>query len=69
MAGKMVLSEDEALELMAFLVTAARTQVDEAAGVLARAHAGARESSSMDGPGPSPRPRQRRCPEIRSVRG
>jgi Family of unknown function (DUF6092) len=31
MAGKMVLSEDEALELMAFLVTAARTQVDEAA--------------------------------------
>ncbi len=31
MAGKMVLSEDEALELVAFLVTAARTQVDEAA--------------------------------------
>jgi len=31
MAGKMVLSEDEALELLAFLVTAARTQVDEAA--------------------------------------
>ena len=30
MAGKMVLSEDEALELVAFLVTAARTQVDEA---------------------------------------
>ena len=27
----MVLSEDEALELLAFLVTAARTQVDEAA--------------------------------------
>jgi hypothetical protein len=27
----MVLSEDEALELVAFLVTAARTQVDEAA--------------------------------------
>src|SRR5262249_43668953 len=31
MTAKMVLSEDEALELMAFLVTAARTQVDEAA--------------------------------------
>jgi Family of unknown function (DUF6092) len=31
MAGKMVLSEDEALEILAFLVTAARTQVDEAA--------------------------------------
>src|SRR5215831_4277502 len=31
MAAKMVLSEDEALELLAFLVTAARTQVDEAA--------------------------------------
>ncbi|HEY7540718.1 MAG TPA: DUF6092 family protein [Methylomirabilota bacterium] len=31
MAGKMVLSEDEALELVAFLVTAARTQIDEAA--------------------------------------
>jgi hypothetical protein len=31
MAAKMVLSEDEALELVAFLGTAARTQVDEAA--------------------------------------
>ena len=31
MADRMVLSEDEALELVAFLVTAARTQVDEAA--------------------------------------
>jgi len=31
MAGTMVLTEDEALELVAFLVTAARTQVDEAA--------------------------------------
>jgi hypothetical protein len=31
MATTMVLSEDEALELVAFLVTAARTQVDEAA--------------------------------------
>jgi hypothetical protein len=31
MAATMVLSEDEALELVAFLVTAARTQVDEAA--------------------------------------
>ena len=31
MAGAMVLNEDEALELVAFLVTAARTQVDEAA--------------------------------------
>lgn len=31
MATPMVLSEDEALELVAFLVTAARTQVDEAA--------------------------------------
>lgn len=31
MPGTMVLSEDEALELVAFLVTAARTQVDEAA--------------------------------------
>lgn len=31
MAEKMVLSEDEALELVAFLVTAARTQVGEAA--------------------------------------
>ena len=31
MAERMVLSEDEALELVAFLVTAARTQVDEAA--------------------------------------
>jgi Family of unknown function (DUF6092) len=31
MAEKMVLSEDEALELVAFLVTSARTQVDEAA--------------------------------------
>lgn len=31
MATKMVLTEDEALELVAFLVTAARTQVDEAA--------------------------------------
>src|SRR5262245_18187511 len=30
MAGTMVLTEDEALELVAFLVTAARTQVDEA---------------------------------------
>ena len=31
MAAAMVLSEDEALELITFLVTAARTQVDEAA--------------------------------------
>jgi len=31
MPETMVLSEDEALELVAFLVTAARTQVDEAA--------------------------------------
>ena len=31
MAGKLVLSEEDALELVAFLVTAARTQVDEAA--------------------------------------
>ena len=31
MADKMVLSEDEALELVSFLVTAARTQADEAA--------------------------------------
>ena len=31
MAEKMVLSEDDALELVAFLVTAARTQIDEAA--------------------------------------
>src|SRR2546428_11902001 len=31
MVSTMVLSEDEALELMAFLVTAARTQIDEAA--------------------------------------
>src|SRR5262249_31474315 len=31
MAEKMVLNEDEALELVAFLVTAAPTQVDEAA--------------------------------------
>src|SRR5262249_1912902 len=31
MASTMVLTEDEALELLAFLVTAARTQVDEAA--------------------------------------
>jgi len=31
MATPMVLSEDEALELLAFLVTAARTQVDESA--------------------------------------
>ena len=31
MAAAMVLNEDEALELVAFLVTAARTQVDEAA--------------------------------------
>src|SRR6266702_8603109 len=31
MAARMVLSEDEAVELVAFLVTAARTQVDEAA--------------------------------------
>jgi Family of unknown function (DUF6092) len=31
MATAMVLSEDEALELLAFLVTAARTQLDEAA--------------------------------------
>jgi hypothetical protein len=31
MNATMVLSEDEALELVAFLVTAARTQVDEAA--------------------------------------
>ena len=31
MTARMVLSEDEALELMAFLITAARTQVDEAA--------------------------------------
>jgi hypothetical protein len=31
MPSKMVLSEDEALELLSFLVTAARTQVDEAA--------------------------------------
>jgi uncharacterized protein DUF6092 len=30
MPGAMVLNEDEALELVAFLVTAARTQVDEA---------------------------------------
>ena len=30
MVSTMVLSEDEALELMAFLVTAARTQIDEA---------------------------------------
>jgi hypothetical protein len=31
MAATMVLNEDEALELVALLVTAARTQVDEAA--------------------------------------
>ncbi|HYB40623.1 MAG TPA: DUF6092 family protein [Candidatus Methylomirabilis sp.] len=31
MTTAMVLSEDEALELLAFLVTAARTQLDEAA--------------------------------------
>ena len=31
MAATMVLTEDEALELVAFLVTAARTQIDEAA--------------------------------------
>jgi uncharacterized protein DUF6092 len=31
MAATMVLTEDEALELVAFLVTAARTQLDEAA--------------------------------------
>jgi len=31
MATAMVLTEDEALELLAFLVTAARTQLDEAA--------------------------------------
>ena len=31
MAETMVLTEEEALELVAFLVTAARTQVDEAA--------------------------------------
>ena len=31
MTAAMVMTEDEALELMAFLVTAARTQVDEAA--------------------------------------
>jgi hypothetical protein len=31
MAETMVLNEDEALDLVAFLVTAARTQVDEAA--------------------------------------
>jgi hypothetical protein len=31
MAGKMVLSEDEALQLIAFLVTAAGTQLAEAA--------------------------------------
>jgi uncharacterized protein DUF6092 len=31
MAANMVLSEEEALELVAFLVTAARTQLDEAA--------------------------------------
>jgi hypothetical protein len=31
MAATMVLTEDEALELVAFLITAARTQLDEAA--------------------------------------
>ena len=31
MAGPLVLSEDEALEIIAFLVTAARTQLDESA--------------------------------------
>lgn len=31
MTSALVLTEDEALELLAFLVTAARTQVDEAA--------------------------------------
>ncbi len=31
MTSAMVLTEDEALELLAFLVTAARTQLDEAA--------------------------------------
>lgn len=31
MASVMVLTEDEALELLAFLITAARTQLDEAA--------------------------------------
>jgi hypothetical protein len=31
MASPLVLSEDEALELLAFLVTAARTQLDESA--------------------------------------
>ena len=31
MGSTMVLTEDEALELLAFLVTAARTQLDEAA--------------------------------------
>ena len=31
MASAMVLTEDEALELLSFLITAARTQLDEAA--------------------------------------
>ena len=31
MPSAMVLTEDEALELLAFLITAARTQLDEAA--------------------------------------
>lgn len=31
MASAMVLTEDEALEVLAFLITAARTQLDEAA--------------------------------------
>src|SRR5947208_656239 len=60
MAARMVLSEDEAVELVAFLVTAARTQVDEAAeyGSLRLLTAAGRLGSSS----PSGcRPRRGRC--------
>jgi hypothetical protein len=49
MAAAFVLTEDEAVELLAFLVTAARTQVDEAAehGPLRLSHAAATQPPAI----------------------
>ncbi len=66
MAVTLVLTEDEALELMAFLVTAARTQLDEAAGVRAAALAEPPRRGSPASSPSAPRRRHARCSRARS---
>src|SRR3954466_9330293 len=70
-----VLDEDDALELLAFLVTAARTQVDEAAEygpmrLLAAAHRLRAPPCATGAPGPAPpsAPGGRRSPPPPSPR-